>query len=165
MLNTKTTILKQFKTLDRAIIDTSSVIYLSKTDLLKATAKTLHLITVAGVVNETGDDVLFKHIEIVDVFSNVDARTDTDQCVVNMAVHLKIPVISEDKKVLMNAKAAGLAYYNSLMILNFLLYKGVIQKDSYGKPLHRLKQSAHYSAEVYRLGKMVYEWIRVAHQL
>ena len=91
MLNTKTTILKQFKTLDRAIIDTSSLIYLSKTDLLKATAKTLHLITVAGVVNETGDDVLFKHIEIVDVFSNADARTDTDQCVVNMAVHLKIP--------------------------------------------------------------------------
>ena len=158
-MDQKSIILHQFETLDRAIIDTSSVIYLSTIDLLKATTKNLHLITVAGVVKETGEDALFKNIEIVDIFSKTDARTDTDQCVVNMAVHLKIPVISEDKKVLMNAKRAGLAYFNSLMILNFLLYKGVIQKDFYGKSLHRLKQSAHYSEDVYRFGKTVYEWI------
>lgn len=122
-------ILNQFKILDRAIIDTSSLIYLSKTDLLDETAKTLQLMTVKGVVKEIGPLFYLKNIEII----NLEKKKDTvnaDRQVVEAAKHLKIPVISEDKKVLMSAKKANLPYFNSLMILNFLIYKGVILEET-----------------------------------
>jgi len=65
------------------------------------------------------------------------------------------PVISEDKKILMAMKRAGRPFFNSLMMLNFLLYRRRIQNQHYIQYHLALKKFARYSDDIWAYGAAV----------
>lgn len=153
------TALHQFNALDRVLIDTSSLIYLSHINLLHITSAALRLMTIAGVVNEFGKSEAFENIEIIVSEKIQEKNKPTDLCLTETAKTLRLPVISEDKKILMAAKRVGLPFFNTLMIMNFLVYKQVIDRRQYKDALHLLQGRAFYDASVFEYGKSVFEKI------
>ncbi|OQY31905.1 MAG: hypothetical protein B6241_12770 [Spirochaetaceae bacterium 4572_59] len=57
----------------------------------------------------------------------------------------------------MNTKKAGLEYYNTLMMLNYLLLKKRISPEDYPEYLNRLKDCSRYSEKVMARGALVYD--------
>jgi hypothetical protein len=141
-----------FASLTSAVIDSSSIIYLSKSSFLHLATRHIRLHTPLIVLKETGIDEPFFEIHDPETDS---AMLTADKQVVELARKLNLPVISEDKKVLKNASGAGLSYYNALMILNFLLYKKEVTIDNYQKHYTTLISVARYSKFVIGYGEMV----------
>lgn len=158
-LNSVSTVFSQFDILDRALIDTSSLIYLSKIRILSVAAQTLRLMTVPGVIKEFGSVKEIERIEIVELNEIQTVKEDTDLHLVETAKHLRLPLISEDKQMLMQAKRSGLPFFNTLMVMNFLAYKNVIDPAMYQDALLLLQDEAYYDAFIFEYGKMVYEKI------
>jgi len=151
----------QFKYLNRAVIDTSSLIYLSRLNLLKETISALHLVSVPGVKKEYGNEFeQLEYINISDEGGYAEGSVKTDIQIIETARIFQIPVISEDKKILKQAEMLGLYYYNSLMIMNFLIFKGKIDDIVYKMALTRLQAFAHYSPAVFKYGQTVYEQVQ-----
>lgn len=141
-----------FSSLTSAVIDSSSIIYLSKCGFLHLAARHIRLHTPSVVIKETGIEEPYFEIHNPETGS---AIITADEQVVELAKKLNIAVISEDKKVLINTSGAGLSYYNALMILNFLLYKKEITVKSYQKLYTTLISVARYSKFVLSYGEMV----------
>lgn len=141
-----------FASLTSAVIDSSSIIYLSKSSFLHLAARHIRLHTPLVVIKETGVEEPFFEIHAPETDS---AMLTADEQVVDLARKLNIPVISEDKKVLRNASGTGLSYYNALMILNFLLYKMEVTVNNYQKIYAALISVARYSKFVLSYGEMV----------
>ena len=148
-------IICQFDTLARALIDTSSVIYLHKINLLDIAARTLQLSTVPGVVDEFGSLSVFENIDVVELKEIITAKRETDDHLIKTAAILDLPVISEDRKILMQAKKIGLPYFNTLMIMNLLIYKNKIDEGQYRSALDILQNDAYYDAFIFEYGKLV----------
>ena len=115
--------------------------------------------TVPGVVKELGSLSEFEQIELIELREVIIGKKDTDCHLVETAKYLQLPIISEDKKILMQAKRSGLPFFNTLMIMNFLMYKEAINKTEYQASLALLQDKAHYDAFIFEYGKMVYERI------
>jgi hypothetical protein len=150
------TVFHQFDHLERAVIDTSSLIYLKKINLLWKTVQTIGLITVSGVKDEFGSSDIFTHIEIIELN---EIKTNTDRQIMQTAADLRLPVISEDKKILMAAANSGLPFFNTLMIMNFLIYKKEIDHQGYNTALQLLRKKAYYEGFIFDFGRAVYEKI------
>lgn len=75
-----------------------------------------------------------------------------DQKLTFCAMEKQLPVISEDKSILMKAKKANLPYYNALMMLNWLLFKQKVNQEKYLLYFSSLKKIARYSQEVWEYG-------------
>jgi hypothetical protein len=155
------TVFHQFDLLDRAVIDTSSLIYLKKINLLRKTVHTIGLITVSGVQDEFGPSDIFNHIEIIELN---ETKNNTDRQIVQVAEDLRLPVISEDKKILMAAGNSGLPFFNTLMIMNFLIYKNKIDYYQYHVSLNLLRKEAYYEAFIFDFGNAVYKKIMEQHE-
>jgi hypothetical protein len=138
--------------LSSAVIDASSIIYMHKSSFLHLAAKHIRLHTPDAAIKETG--ILESFFEIAAPGADTVALS-ADEQVIELAVRLKIPVISEDKKVLRSVAGTGLSYYNALMILNFLLYKKEITMYHYDKLHAALISVARYSKFVLSYGEMV----------
>lgn len=115
--------------------------------------------TVPGVVNEFGSLKEFDVIELIDLKEMVIEKKDTDRHLVETAKYLQVPVISEDKKILMHANRGNLPFFNTLMIMNFMIYKNVISMAEYQAGLDLLQEEAYYDAFIFEYGKMVLERI------
>lgn len=152
--------LKQFDHLSQAIIDTSSLIYLQEIDLLAVTGRWIKLWTVPGVVREFGNAAVECPIHIIDIKNSADCPDSTDDTLCREAAGCRLPIISEDRQVLMRAKKANLPYFNTLMVLNFLLYKNALNLLEYQTALDRLKATARYSDKIYEFGGQVFAEIR-----
>ncbi len=152
--------LKQFDHLSQAIIDTSSLIYLQEIDLLAVTGWWIKLWTVPGVVREFGAAAAECPIHVIDINNSADWTDSTDDMLCRAAAYRQMPIISEDRQILMRAKKANLPYFNTLMVLNFLLYKNAINLLEYQAILDRLKATARYSAKIYEFGAQVFAEIR-----
>lgn len=144
--------LAAFVSLTSAVIDSSSIIYLSKSSFLHLAARHIRLHTPLIVIKETGIDEPFFEIHDPEIDS---ALLTADKQVVELSRKLNIPVISEDKKVLKKASVAGLSYYNALMILNFLLYQKEVTVNNYQKLYTALISVARYSKFVLTYSEMV----------
>jgi len=152
-------ILEQFARLDQAVIDASSVIYLEKAGCLSALAGTIVLKTVPGVFKETG--ILTEDIGTVDMGEAGNDLT-TDQKVGRCAENLGCPVISEDRAILHKARRQGMEYFNALVMLHFLLFRGVLDEDWHRIACERLLMVARYSPEVLRIGNEIYNLVKSA---
>ncbi len=141
--------------LDELCIDASSMIYLLKTGLLGSLAAEVKLLAPPGVIAETD----WPHLPVEAVApGDEDAELYTnDQSLVVLARERNSPVLSEDYEVLMDARENSLDYFNTLMMLNYLLLKGRIQKEEYPLYLERLKECSHYSERVLREGELVHQ--------
>jgi hypothetical protein len=141
-----------FDLLHAAVIDSSSIIYLHKINLLDLAADNIELHTPEIVINETG----LRNPDIIVHLPETDSSMlSADQQVVYFAVKKNLPVISEDKKVLSEASKASIPYYNTLMILNYLLYKKRIIPDQYDHFHKELLSVSRYSPFVLAYGEIV----------
>ncbi|MDZ7833732.1 MAG: hypothetical protein U5L07_18450 [Desulfobacterales bacterium] len=152
--------LQQFDHLFQAIIDTSSLIYLQEIALLAETSQWIRLFTIPGVIREFGTEEVECPIRIIDITNRKDCADSTDEMLFRTAVGFRLPIISEDRQILMRARKANLPYFNTLMVLNFLLYKNALNLLEYQSALDRLKATARYSDEIYEFGGQVFAEIR-----
>lgn len=143
--------LSGFKELHSAVIDTSSVIYMQKAGFLDLAAKNINLHVPRIIIAEAKYSDLPATEHELEEFKKHPADI---QCVL-LAERLKVPVISEDKKVLRQTSLRNLPYYNSLMILNFLLFKKIITLETLDNLLSRLSSIARYSSFVLSYGESV----------
>ena len=130
-------------------IDTSTLIYLDRLELLERVTAVFSVATIAGVIREFGWSP-----EGVTVYST--GKGATDLLLVKRAVLLNAVVLTEDKKVLRDAERHGLEYYNTLMIVLALYCREEIGREQCGGLLAQLKNFAHYSKDVWAYGEKVF---------
>ena len=87
--------------------------------------------TIPAVVKEFGSPAEIQKIEVVEAVDAARAAVDTDQALIRAAEAYGLPLVSEDKKILMAARRLGLPYFNTLMIMNFLIFKKAITPQTY----------------------------------
>lgn len=143
-------IVLQFKTLTAAVIDSSSILYLHKTGCFEKLSSTIKLYSVNNVLLEIGFDP--GGIELLECKES--EQTDTQ--IVLCAHKYLLPVISEDRRLLRRAEEKSLSFFNTLMMLNLLYFKGAVSLDEYVAFLERLRPVARYSSKVWLFGKMVF---------
>ena len=144
-----------FKGLDELCIDASSMIYLLKIGLLGSLAAEVELVSPPGVIAET--DWPHLPVRAIGIDEEENGPFTNDESLVILARERNCPVLSEDYEVLMDARDSGLDYYNTLMMLNYLLLKGRIGRDEYPGYLGRLKECSHYSQMVLDEGALVHK--------
>ncbi|MDC7232144.1 MAG: hypothetical protein PQJ58_02840 [Spirochaetales bacterium] len=135
-------------------IDASSMIYHLKIGLLGSLAAEVRLLSTPQVFEE----VLWPHLPIEPIALEEEGVSNDDSLLL-LARREGIPLVSEDKEILMNAREEGLEYYNSLMMLNYLFLKGRVTLQDYPEYLDRLMECSRYSADVLAYGKAVYTLI------
>lgn len=153
--NAIATTLIGFRQLHHAIIDASSLIYLTRSGFFAPVARSLTLFTLPGILVEVGFSVPAALIE-----PPVPTASNDENLLLAACAH-QLPVISEDKHVLLGAERAGLPFYNALMLLNFLLFRNEIDRHQFDQYLNQLKQCARYHPQVWRFGEKVYDAVRV----
>lgn len=142
----------EFSLLEKAIIDSSSIIYLQKIGLLDTLAAEINLLTVNDVKSECSFST---NISLI----NENHPLPVDQQIIYLSVLKKMPVISDDYKILSSVKKSTVPYFNSLMMISFLFFKKIISKDDYIYYLSMLKKIARYSDYVWKYGDAVFEEI------
>lgn len=137
--------------LHTAIIDSSSIIYMQKAGYLSIVTCSIRLITVSAVCRETG----FKNgIELIE--NDLQNGMDADEQLIILSEKTGYPVISEDKRILLELKKKGKTYFNSLMILIFLRMRKKISDEEYKGFEKGLRKVARYSDKVWEFGEEVY---------
>ena len=150
-------VFSQFNQLEKALIDASSIIYANKADFLKMLGATVKLFSINEILSEVGFGFVCDTIKPLTYNEN---SSSNDQKLVACALHFGLPVISEDKKILMAMKSAKRPFFNSLMMLNFLLYRQMIDNRQYTQYHQALKQFARYSDEIWKYGAKIHAAIR-----
>ena len=141
---------QRFDHLDKALIDASSIIYIDRADFLATLASSIKLFSIPEILAETGP-----------VSGNIKpliynkSSSSNDQKLISCALDLSLPLISEDKKILMAMKRAEKSFFNSLMMLNFLLYHRRIQHQQYIQYHLALKKFARYSDDIWQYGAKI----------
>ena len=151
---TRGQVLSQFQTLSRAVIDASSIIYMHKAGFFAELADTINLYSPPEIVAETG----YAHLYISPVACPTNPLSN-DKKLITSALKLRWPVVSEDRNILLHMQRSKLPYYNTLMMLNFLLFRKRIDLKSHAMYFKRLKKYAWYSPQVWEFGKNIYNAI------
>jgi hypothetical protein len=144
---------KVFNRLDRinkALIDASSIIYIDRADFLEILASVINLFSIQEILCETGPVSQRVKPLVYD-----ETAASNDEKLIACALDRGLPIISEDKKILMAMKRANRPFFNSLMMLNFLLYRGRIQNRQYARHYQALKNFARYSDDVWQYGAKI----------
>ncbi|MBF9014428.1 MULTISPECIES: hypothetical protein [unclassified Oceanispirochaeta] len=136
-------------------IDASSMIYHLRIGLLGSLAAEVELISTPQVLEEVG----WPHLPVRAVQLENNDITNDDSLLLLAQIH-RVPLLSEDRKLLMKADKLGLEYFNTLMMLNYLFMKGRVEDEDYPKILESLSEYAHYSTQVLEYGSTVYEEIK-----
>ena len=148
------TALSGFQGLKKALIDASSIIYIKKTGFFRELSEAIALSSLKEIIEETR----FNHLDI----NLLEAGTETasnDEKFIFCALREKIPVISEDRKILTAVKKENIPYYNAIMMLHFLLFHKRLDADAHLFYLNRLRKTARYSDDVLKFAKNVYRAI------
>jgi len=148
-------IFSQFNQLDKALIDASSIIYAHKANFLEILTSTVELFSIHEILLETGS--VFGSIKPL---THTEKSLSNDQKLVACALHFGLPVISEDKKILMAMRSARKPFFNSLMMLNLLLYRQMVDDREYAQYHLALKQFARYSDEIWKYGMKIHDVIK-----
>jgi hypothetical protein len=148
-------VISRFDHLNKALIDASSIIYIHRADYLEILASSIRLFSIKEILSETGPI----SESIIPIIYN-ETSSSNDQKLISCAMDLRLPVISEDKKILMAMKRADRPFFNSLMMLLFLLYRRRIQNQQYVQYYLALKKFARYSDEIWKYGAKIQTTIK-----
>ena len=148
-------IISQFNNLKEAIVDSSSVIYMSKAGFFSLVEQNISLITIPEVLEEIG----LQDTEI-QLASSDDSIAATDKKLIDCALRLNLPIISEDRKILRTALEKRMDYFNSLMMLNFVFYRRQLSEQEYQSYLEKLTAIAWYGNEIWEFGFKLHESLR-----
>jgi hypothetical protein len=136
--------------LESAFIDASSMIVMNKSGFLAPVRDELTLVTTPPVAEEAGADAAG-----IETVAGIAGSGSNDSALVASAAAAGLPVISEDKKILLAADRAGLAYYDALMMLCLLFARGRIDREGYDGFLEALLASSRYAARVVAYGEAI----------
>lgn len=142
--------ISRFDHLNKALIDASSIIYIHRAEYLEILASSIRLFSIKEILSETGPIS-----ERIIPISYNETSSSNDQKLISCAMDLRLPIISEDKKILMTMKRADRPFFNSLMMLLFLLYRRRIQNQQYVQYYLALKKFARYSDEIWKYGEKI----------
>jgi len=151
----KQEVFRRFDHLNKALMDASSIIYMDRADFLELLASSIRLFSIPEIISETGS--VSKRIR---PFIYNRTASSNDQKLVSCALDLDLPIISEDKKILMSMKRSNRPFYNSLMMLNFLLYRRRINNQQYIQYHLALTKFARYSDDIWEYGANVHAAIK-----
>lgn len=139
-------ILARFDRLSSLLIDTSSLIQIEKAGFLLLLARWTRLYTLRQVQEEYLNGSLSKSFPgmvqlLGESAHDGDPPRSTDTALLATAHTLRLPLVSEDRKLLLKADSLGMKYYNALMMLEFLYYRigGQIEESSREGDLNRGK--------------------------
>ena len=150
-------VFKQFDQLNQVLVDTSSLIYMHKINVFTHLQRVLSVSTIESVIEEYSFPL--PDIRIIKPKLNF-SDLQTDEQLLMVSVQGQIPLISEDRMILMKLDERKIPYFNTLMLLNYLRYKNEIVDPEYDGFLKELKKIARYSDTIYEYGKFVYEEIK-----
>ncbi|MFP4383308.1 MAG: hypothetical protein ACLFSE_04635 [Spirochaetia bacterium] len=142
-----------FTGIGRCAADASSIIYMLKAGFLGFAGVEVDLFTVPEIFNEVGWPEL--PLTVV-TLENAPEGESNDYLLLRLAEENSLAVLSEDKKLLLEAEKRGLKYYNSLMLLIFLRYRDRIIDDDYRELRERLLLTARYSRDVIEYADTIY---------
>lgn len=145
------TLLRRIQAFGGGVIDTSTLIYLERLGMLPLAAHSFSLLLIPQVAAEYG----FCPEGVV--LTPAPASGTTDELLCRMAQTLAQPVLSEDKQVLKQARAAGLSYYNTLMIVLALCAQGHLPLAAFPQEREKLRAFARYGPEIIAAGDAVYQ--------
>jgi hypothetical protein len=148
--------LRAFEHLKKALIDTSSIIYSQKAGFFSILSRTIQLYSIPEVISETEQQVP----GIVLLQHSGSPSLSTDRKLISCALENKLAMISEDKSILAAMQRAEAPYYNSLMMLNLLLFSHRIDDDSYRRYYSALENFARYSRAVWEFGRDIYTAVK-----
>jgi len=151
----KQEVFRRFDQLNKALMDASSIIYMDRADFLEKLASSIRLFSIPEILSETGP--VSKRIR---PFIYNRTASSNDQKLISCALDLDLPIISEDKKILVAVKRANRPFFNSLMMLNFLLYRRIIQNHQYVQYHLALTKFARYSDDIWEFGANVHAAIK-----
>ncbi|MFP4564684.1 MAG: hypothetical protein ACLFRY_15390 [Spirochaetia bacterium] len=150
-----------FGKLDKILADSSSLIYMKKAGFLDRFLTSLEVYTVPEVIAETGfEDLAVKIIHHRYHEERRDRALDTDSILLRCAVDEELPVVSEDRKILLSAEEQGLPYFNALMMLNFLFFKRKITLGEHTRFFRRLLETARYTRRILTYSRELFLEIR-----
>ncbi|MCX7786511.1 MAG: hypothetical protein N2442_02295 [Spirochaetes bacterium] len=172
-------ILLQFNRLSTLLIDTSSLIRVENAGFLPSLASSLHLITVPAVRAEyvagSAGIPFPAPVQVLESglaegvnrgrssFKSEDYRRvaslSVDGFLLEIARTHRLPLLSEDRKILQQAELLGLEYYNALMMLEYLLYRGSLSEDAYDASKSILLSQARYGQGVLRYAEALHHYI------
>jgi hypothetical protein len=139
-----------FDHLDSALIDASSIIYADRAGFLGLLASAITLYSIEEILAEAGTVT-----ERIKPLAHHITSSSNDLKLISCALERCLPVISEDKKILMAMKRANRPFFNSLMMLSFLLYRRHIDIQEYDRYRRALEKFARYSADVWKYGSKI----------
>lgn len=148
-------IFQQLDHLEKALIDASSIIYMDRADFLAILASSIGLFSIQEILAEAGP--VSKYIKPLTYHKT---SSSNDQKLISCALDLDLPVISEDKQILMAMKRAHRPFFNTLMMLNFLLYRRRIENRQYIQYHMALTKIARYSDDIWKYGATVHTTIK-----
>ena len=143
--------------LKRALIDTSSILYMQKAGYFDLLVRTIKLYTIPEVISEVGSKA--RGLTLIRLFGS--RALSTDKMLISCALDNHLAMISEDKAILSAMRCAKAPYYNALMMLNLLLISEKIDDGSYRRFLRALKCIARYSQTVWKFGDKVHAAVRI----
>ena len=144
-----------FPVLKEVVIDASSIIYMLKCGLLGKTAARIKLYCTPPVAGETG----WPGLPLTLMLPEKPFSTN-DESVVLLGEELNLPVISEDRKILLEAEKRGLRYFNTIMILNWLLLDSAVSEEEYLEYRAELVKVARYSNRVLEYAEEIHKKIK-----
>ncbi len=106
------------------------MIICNKAGILDALGACCRLFTVKPVLAETGyadAPVLLLPASVAPDDSLARGLSDADRLLLAGALTTGLPLVSDDRALLAAAAAAGLSYFNALMMLNLLLAHGAVR--------------------------------------
>lgn len=143
---------RQLAELNAACIDASSMIVCNKAGILDDLAACCKLHTVADVLAETGyHDApvsVAPPAAAPDPPPGLDGPAAPDDRLLHAALRAQLPLISEDRELLLRFAASGLPYFNALMMLEYLLLRGRLSSRDYPRAARLLRRASRYSDTV-----------------
>lgn len=136
------------------LTDTSTLIYLDKLGILLFAGQWLQFVLIPQVVTEFGHQP--KNTRLV----ASDWASTTDEAVVQTAQTRKMPVFSEDGRMLRQARQLQHPHYNSLMLLLALHAQGRLASTEFCRLRRTLVGVARYSAAVIAHADQIFAELR-----
>jgi len=140
----------ELKMFQGGVADTSTLIYLDGIGLLELCSRNFQFLVSPDVIAEFGRPLPEC------LLCGGTCTGNADQSVLDLALERDVPVLSEDRGLLMNAARHNLPYYNSLMIMLALLFQHKLGQDEYSRAHEDLVGIARYSPEVLDIGRQVF---------
>jgi len=132
---------------------------MKKAGFLALLGQTIELATVAEVVAETGfDDLPATVLPPLSIQRTADAAEKlpaVDELLIEQAVALRLPVITEDRKMMLRLDQKRIPFFNALMMLHLLLYRRKLDLPTHTDYLDRLFAVSRYSDRVRAYGEEV----------